>query len=157
MKKVAEFISKLANTIAPGVDWANISVATYVRYILAALTTINNVLIALGLNPISFSEDRVYVVVSVIVNIVVLLVNTYKDNPTSKEGVVGADVRIALKEYNKDDSVDNDKLIQNIKTLIDNPSATVVLDTDEDEDLAEPEESEDTDEGFDDQEPIDDE
>ena len=130
MKKIANAIVKVANAIAPGVDWKNVSISTYVRYILAFLTTINNVVIALGLNPIKFSEDKIYVVASVLINVVVLFVNTYKDNPTSKEGVVGAIVRNTLKEMNRDDNIDNEKVIQNIKTILDNPDADVVVKND---------------------------
>ena len=37
-------------------------------------------------------------VVSVIFSILVIIVNTYKDNPTSKEGILSASIRNMLKE-----------------------------------------------------------
>ena len=37
-------------------------------------------------------------VVSVIFSVLVIIVNTYKDNPTSKEGIMSASIRNMLKE-----------------------------------------------------------
>lgn len=80
------------------VDWSNVPKATYVRYILAIITIVNNVLVACGLHPVDVSENTVYMVVTVLLNVVVVLVNTYKDNPTSKEGIMAASIRNLLKQ-----------------------------------------------------------
>lgn len=80
------------------VDWSNVPKATYVRYILAIITIVNNVLVACGLHPVDVSENTVYMVVTVLLNVIVVLVNTYKDNPTSKEGIMAASIRNLLKQ-----------------------------------------------------------
>ena len=56
MKKVVEFFKKI--------NWKDIPVATYVRYILMIITIVNMLLTRFGLNPINVSEDRLYQVVS---------------------------------------------------------------------------------------------
>lgn len=116
MKKVAAFINKLAGAIAPGVDWTAIAPSTWVRWILAGLMTINNVLIVFGLTPIEVSENDLYFVVSVIVNILVLIVNTYKDNPTSKEGIFTNNLMKILKSS----ATDENALMTKIQELLDN-------------------------------------
>lgn len=80
------------------VDWANVPKAVYVRYILALIAIINSVLVGCGLHPLNVAENDVYMVVSVIFSVLVIIVNTYKDNPTSKEGIMSASIRNMLKE-----------------------------------------------------------
>ena len=80
------------------VDWANVPKAVYVRYILAFIAIVNSVLVGFGLHPLNIAENDVYMVVSVIFSILVIIVNTYKDNPTSKEGILSASIRNMLKE-----------------------------------------------------------
>ena len=80
------------------VDWANVPKAVYVRYILAFIAIVNSVLVGFGLHPLNIAENDVYMVVSVIFSILVIIVNTYKDNPTSKEGIMSASIRNMLKE-----------------------------------------------------------
>ena len=80
------------------VDWANVPKAVYVRYILAIIAIVNSVLVGCGLHPLKVAENDVYMVVSVIFSVLVIIVNTYKDNPTSKEGIMSASIRNMLKE-----------------------------------------------------------
>lgn len=80
------------------VDWANVPKAVYVRYILALIAIVNSVLVGCGLHPLNVAENDVYMVVSVIFSVLVIIVNTYKDNPTSKEGIMSASIRNMLKE-----------------------------------------------------------
>lgn len=114
MKQIANFINKIANAIAPGVDWTAIKPSTWVRWILAGVTTINNILIVFGITPIEVSENDLYFVVSLIFNILVLIVNTYKDNPTSKEGIFTNELMKILKSP----TTDEDDLMDKIQELI---------------------------------------
>ena len=88
-KKIVEIII--------GIDWSHVKVDTYVRYVLMLLTIINTILNRCGKNPIPFSEEQVYTTISDIVTILILIVNTYKDNPTSKESIDCTDLQRAMK------------------------------------------------------------
>lgn len=69
------------------IDWSSISTGTYVRYIVMILTIINTILIRIGKTPISVEEEKVYQTVSDVITIVVLIVNTYKNNSTSWQAI----------------------------------------------------------------------
>lgn len=94
MKKFLKSIVKAFSEV----DWANVPKAVYVRYILAFIAIVNSVLVGFGLHPLNIAENDVYMVVSVIFSVLVIIVNTYKDNPTSKEGIMSASIRNMLKE-----------------------------------------------------------
>lgn len=94
MKKFLKSIVKAFSEV----DWANVPKAVYVRYILAFITIINSILVGCGLHPLDIAENDIYMVVSVIFSVLVIIVNTYKDNPTSKEGIMSASIRNMLKE-----------------------------------------------------------
>ena len=79
------------------VDWANINVATYVRYGLMLLSAVNTILTHFGKNPITYSEEEIYQVLTDVFTILILIVNTYKDNPTSKESIDCTDLQRAMK------------------------------------------------------------
>ena len=99
-KKVASYIAKPFKSVAKffiNIDWANIQVSTYVRYIIMILTVINTILTKCGLNPIGFSETEIYNVTSDLVTIIILIINTYKDNPTSKESITCTELQRAMK------------------------------------------------------------
>ena len=85
--KVKIFLEKVLSPIFRNVDWVNVPTSTYVRYILAIITATNTVLNILGMNPINIDESQLYDVVSAILTVVILFVNTYKDNPTSVEAI----------------------------------------------------------------------
>ena len=90
----------IKNTIIPiftKIQWLEIKPATYVRWILTILASLNTVLLAFDINPIPFSEDIIYTVVSVILNIIILVINTYKNNSTSKEALFADKIIKALK------------------------------------------------------------
>lgn len=120
MKAIANFINRFMNALMPGTDWANIKPATWFRWALAALTTINNVLIVCGVGPIDVNEDDLYFVISVVVNIVVLLVNTYKDNPTSKEGIFTNELMKILKSS----ATDENAIMDQIRELLNAPKTS---------------------------------
>lgn len=69
------------------VDWANVKVDTYIRYALMLLSLVNMALTHFGKNPIPYSEEKIYSVLSDIFTGLIMVVNTYKDNPTSKESI----------------------------------------------------------------------
>lgn len=94
MKKFLKSIVKAFSEV----DWANVPKAVYVRYILAFIAIINSILVGCGLHPLDIAENDIYMVVSVIFSVLVIIVNTYKDNPTSKEGIMSASIRNMLKE-----------------------------------------------------------
>lgn len=94
MKKFFKSIVKAFSEV----DWANVPKAVYVRYILAIIAIVNNVLVACGIHPLDVSENDVYMALSVVFSVIVIIMNTYKDNPTSKEGIMSATIRNALKE-----------------------------------------------------------
>ena len=53
-------------------------------------------------NPIPYSETAIYTVVSAILSIIVLIVNTYKNNPTSKEAIAANKAMKALKNSSEE-------------------------------------------------------
>lgn len=137
MKKLGTVVAGVAKAILPNVDWSNVSVSTYVRWIIAILTMVNNVLIACGIQPFDIKEDMIYALVSAIMNIVVIILNTYKDNPTSKEAIIANSLMKSLK--NMDEGQDKDDTIQlvqqitdgNIKLTPDSPTSVEESDAEE--------------------------
>ena len=69
------------------IDWANISPATYTRYILMIIAIINMLLNAFKINPIEVSENEVYQVVSNILTCVLFVINTWKNNSVTKSAI----------------------------------------------------------------------
>lgn len=97
MSKIATTIDKFFKALLPTVDWKEVSMSTYVRYALMLISSINSILTAFGLNPIPTSDDEVYVVISTIFTVLIFIVNTYKDNPTSAESIFTKSVQDELK------------------------------------------------------------
>ena len=79
------------------IRWLEIPISVYVRWILAIILSINTVLTYFGINPFPFSEFALYELISITLNVVVLLMNTYKNNSTSKEALIADKIMIALK------------------------------------------------------------
>ena len=73
--------------IFTSIDWSSISIGTYVRYIIMILTIINTILIRIGKAPIPIEEQQIYQTVSDFITIIVLIINTYKNNSTSTEAI----------------------------------------------------------------------
>ena len=80
-------MNKLFGKVFKNTDWLNISPAVYCRYILAIIAAINTLLNVFNINPINVNNDQLYEVVSAILFIVILFVNTYEDNPTSSNAI----------------------------------------------------------------------
>ena len=69
------------------IEWANISPATYTRYILMIIAIINMLLNAFKINPIEVSENEVYQVVSNILTCVLFVINTWKNNSVTNSAI----------------------------------------------------------------------
>lgn len=73
--------------ILRSIDWANITPATYVRYILMVITIINTILTRSGLNPIPVSEDGLYQIVSDVLTVAVMISNTWCNNSVTTNAI----------------------------------------------------------------------
>lgn len=83
--------------ILGNVDWANVKPSTYVRYILMIVAVINLILNFFGINPILVNEDQLSEFVSTALPVVMLVINTYFDNPTSAEAIKSHEYMLELK------------------------------------------------------------
>ena len=83
MGSIKNFLNKYVIGIVKNIDWVNIKAGTYVRWILAFVACINSILNMLGLNVLDVDENQLYVVISNILTVAIMLVNTYKNNSTS--------------------------------------------------------------------------
>lgn len=79
------------------IDWKKVSPSVWARYIVGVVATINMIFTALGCNPIPYSEDKLYIVVSSILQFVVIFMNTYMNNATSKEAITADEIMYLLK------------------------------------------------------------
>jgi len=95
MKKnfISEFLGK--------VDWKNVKPSTCVRYILMIVAALNLILNYLGLNPINVNESQLTEFISTALPVVMLVINTYFDNPTSSEAIQSHQYMVELKQKNK--------------------------------------------------------
>ena len=99
-----------------GADWLAIPTGTYTRWILAIIVTLNTVLSYFGINPIPYSQDKIYMTVSMILNGIILIVNTYKNNSTSKEALLTDKLMVALKSAGNLDAKKN--AVENINMIL---------------------------------------
>ena len=79
------------------IDWKKVSPSVWARYIVGVVATFNMIFTALGCNPIPYSEDKLYIVVSSVLQFVVILMNTYMNNATSKEAITSDEIMYLLK------------------------------------------------------------
>ena len=110
MKKALEFFKKI--------NWKDIPVATYVRYILMIISIVNMLLTRLGLNPISVSEDSLYQLVSDLITAGVFIANTWYNNSVTPE------------------AIDADKYMNSLKTTRNTPVETETTESANDEEAA---------------------
>lgn len=100
------------------IDWIHIPAKVYVRWILAIILSINSILTFLDVNPIAYSETQIYEVVTIILNVIILFVNTYKNNSTSKEALVSDMIMRSLKSSAEiDDEEAMEKVIRVLEEL----------------------------------------
>lgn len=85
--KFINVVRKFAAKLFTGVDWVNIKPATYVRWILAIIACVNSILNMLGKNVLNVDENQLYVVVSNLLTVAIMMVNTYKNNSTSSVAI----------------------------------------------------------------------
>ena len=100
MKNVVNVIKKPFITVAKffsNIDWKNVKIEVWVRYLLMVLTLINGILTHFGKNPIPYSEDTIYQAVSDIITVIIFIVNTYKNNPTSSTAIESNEIQKAMK------------------------------------------------------------
>lgn len=111
------FLENTLGKVFKNVDWYNVPTGTYVRYILAIVAAVNTLTNVFGINPINIDESQLYDVISALLFIGILFVNTYKDNPTSPEAI----------ESNKF----LQQLVEEKKHKCSNPNCTATEDHDE--------------------------
>ena len=143
MNKVKKFFQSIANAFKE-VDWENVPKGTVVRYIMGAIAIINAILGSIGVGGLNISENTVYTIVTLIFSIAVIIMNTYKDNPTSKEGILAASIRNTLKEI---DNLQEQKVIDELLKILETKGSDHIEDTpdptEEDEEESLPDEKED--------------
>lgn len=87
------------------VDWKNVKLAVYLRYTSMVILVINMALQKSGHNPIPYSSSDVYGFVTDVLTALMFIVNTYKNNSTSKEAIQ-ADKLLKELQTQKDDVAD---------------------------------------------------
>ena len=125
MNKVKKFFQSIANAFKE-VDWENVPKGTVVRYIMGAIAIINAILGSIGVGGLNISENTVYMIVTLIFSIAVIIMNTYKDNPTSKEGILAASIRNTLKEI---DNLQEQKVIDELLKILETKDSDHIEDT----------------------------
>lgn len=155
MNKVKKFFQSIANAFKE-VDWENVPKGTVVRYIMGAIAIINAILGSIGVGGLNISENTVYMIVTLIFSIAVIIMNTYKDNPTSKEGILAASIRNTLKEI---DNLQEQKVIDELLKILETKDSDHIEDTpdptEEDEEESLPDEKEDDEGDSDSEDPTD--
>lgn len=125
MNKVKKFFQSITNAFKE-VDWENVPKGTVVRYIMGAIAIINAILGSIGVGGLNISENTVYMIVTLIFSIAVIIMNTYKDNPTSKEGILAASIRNTLKEI---DNLQEQKVIDELLKILETKESDHIEDT----------------------------
>ena len=155
MNKVKKFFQSIANAFKE-VDWENVPKGTVVRYIMGAIAIINAILGSIGVGGLNISENTVYMIVTLIFSIAVIIMNTYKDNPTSKEGILAASIRNTLKEI---DNLQEQKVIDELLKILETKDSDHIEDTpdptEEDEEESLPDKKEDDEDDSDSDDPTD--
>ena len=95
-QKVTEQLQKFVG-IFKNIQWLEIPATTYVRWILTILVAINTTLAFFDLSIIPFNESRLAEFLTIIINLIILIINTYKNNSTSKEAIIADKIMHALK------------------------------------------------------------
>ena len=119
------------------IPWKKIPPSTYVGWVMAILLSVNSILMLFGVSPINYNEDSVAKVVTLIVNVLVLIANTYNNNSTSREAVLGDKIVTALKlaeDSDKKDAIDKINII--LSSLNDSGAYATIGIPDDDNDAA---------------------
>ena len=89
--------------IITSIQWSEISPAVVARYVLGLIAIINIILDKVGVVPITISESTVYSVCSIVFALIMIIINTYKNNSTSVEAMVADRVLDLIKASEKID------------------------------------------------------
>ena len=119
------------------IPWKKIPPSTYVGWVMAILLSVNSILMLFGVSPINYNEDSVAKVVTLIVNVLVLIANTYNNNSTSREAVFGDRIVTALKlaeDSDKKDAIDKINII--LSDLNNSGAYATIVIPDDDNDAA---------------------
>lgn len=92
--------------ILMAVDWKNVRLSVYVRWIAMIILVVNMFLEKAGMNPLPFSGTDVYELVSDILTAIMFVLNTYKNNSTSKEAIEADRILKEMRE--QQDSLDSE-------------------------------------------------
>ena len=133
MEKIKSYLVNELKPAITNIPWSEIPVSTYVSWIMAILLSVNTILMFFSLSPIDYNEDSLAKFVTLSVNVIVLIANTYKNNSTSKEAVLADKLMTALKlsdDGDKDDAIN--KINKLLSTLNENSPTEH---TNEDEDI----------------------
>ena len=76
----------------------NIKEDTIIRTIIMTLALINQVLTLFGLNPLPFSQDRVYEVLTALFTVVTSVWGFWKNNSFTKKAIKADEYLMALQE-----------------------------------------------------------
>lgn len=102
MKKIYKNTLGLVVTPILRVDWSNVKISVYVRYLAMILLIVNSFLTRSGSNPLPISGDDIYETVSDILTAIVFVINTYKNNSTSEEAIKADEILQELKEQKEE-------------------------------------------------------
>lgn len=81
-----------------------ISKDTIVRTVVLAVALLNNILTMFGINPIPFSENEIYTVVSTVITVVASVWAWWKNNSFTKSAIEADEVMKELKKESKEDT-----------------------------------------------------
>ena len=82
MEKIKSYLINELKPAIINIPWSEISISTYVSWIMAILLSVNTILMFFGLSPINYNEDSLAKFVTLAVNVIVLIANTNKNNST---------------------------------------------------------------------------
>lgn len=118
LKKIKKFVKNGLIPVISNIQWLEIPPQTYVRWILAIIVSLNTILTFLDVNPITYSETQIYETVTIVLNVIILAVNTYKNNSTSKEALLADQLMRALKmAATTDEDTATERVIEILKDL----------------------------------------
>lgn len=83
--------------IITNIEWSQISPAVIARYVLGIISVVNIILDKAGALPISVSESTVYSICSIAFALIMIIVNTYKNNSTSIEAMIADRVMAVIR------------------------------------------------------------
>ena len=84
-----------------------ISKETIIRTVILVVTLINTLLTALGLNPLPFSENEIYQVISSVCTVAAAIWAWWKNNSFTKAAIKADEIMKQIKEAAKEEKVDS--------------------------------------------------